>query len=144
MTFSKLFLTTVIVCFMAACSHLTTHSSTSLYEKLGGEEGVERIVNNLTNNIGHDEQIFHYFAAANVTRFKKNLTQHLCAITDGPCQYGGDSMEQIHQGMEINERDFNHLVDLLIDAMDEANISHPTQNLLLARLAPLRQRIIYR
>nr|WP_320166618.1 group 1 truncated hemoglobin [uncultured Methylophaga sp.] len=123
---------------------MSKHNQASLYEKLGGEEGVAVIVNNLTINIGHDQQIFHYFAEANVTRFKKNLTQHLCAISDGPCQYEGDSMEQIHHGMDINERDFNHLVDLLIDAMDEAGISHPTQNLLLARLAPLRQQIIYR
>ncbi|EGL55694.1 hypothetical Protein MAMP_02688 [Methylophaga aminisulfidivorans MP] len=53
-------------------------------------------------------------------------------------------MQQIHDGMDINERDFNHLVDLLIDAMNETGISHPIQNQLLARLVPLRKQIIYR
>ncbi|MFC6806650.1 group 1 truncated hemoglobin [Methylophaga thalassica] len=69
---------------------------------------------------------------------------YLCATSDGPCQYNGDSMQQIHDGMDINERDFNHLVDLLIDAMNETGISHPIQNQLLARLVPLRKQIIYR
>lgn len=128
--------------FLNACSHFSP--APSLYEKLGGEKGIVSIVNNLTKNIGHDEQLFHYFAQSNVSRFKKSLILYLCATSDGPCQYNGDSMQQIHDGMDINERDFNHLVDLLIDAMNETGISHPIQNQLLARLVPLRKQIIYR
>ncbi|MEC9313788.1 MAG: group 1 truncated hemoglobin, partial [Pseudomonadota bacterium] len=62
----------------------------------------------------------------------------------GPCTYSGDSMQQIHDGMAVTERDFNHLVDLLINAMYQADVPHPVQNQLLARLAPLRKDIIYR
>jgi hemoglobin len=126
---------------------LTACASTpqqSLYDKLGGEQGIEHIVNNLTQNIGHDRQIFHYFAEANVDRFKQKLALFLCDISDGPCTYTGDNMQQVHDGMHITERDFNHLVDLLIDAMYQADVPHPVQNQLLARLAPLREDIFYR
>jgi len=133
-------LSTVFI-LLTACA--TTQDKT-LYDKLGGEPGIDRIVTNLVQNIGHDEQVFHYFAEANVSRFKKHLAWHFCDISDGPCDYTGDSMKQIHDGMEINERDFNHLVDLLIDAMYKAEIPHHIQNQLLARLAPLRTEIIYR
>jgi hemoglobin len=126
---------------LAGCA--TTQQQT-LYDKLGGEAGVEKIVTHLVNNIGRDQQIFHYFAEANVKRFREHLAWHLCDISDGPCDYTGDSMRQIHDGMDINERDFNHLVDLLIDAMYQAGVSHQVQNQLLARLAPLRRDIIYR
>ncbi len=126
---------------LVACAG-TPH--TTLYDQLGGEPGIDRIVKNLIQNIGHDEQVFHYFAEANVKRFREHLAWHLCDISDGPCTYSGDTMKQIHDGMEINERDFNHLVDLLIEAMYEADVPHPVQNQLLARLAPLRKDIIYR
>lgn len=126
---------------LAGCA--TTQQQT-LYDKLGGEAGVEKIVTHLVNNIGRDQRIFHYFAEANVKRFREHLAWHLCDISDGPCDYTGDSMRQIHDGMDINERDFNHLVDLLIDAMYQAGVSHQVQNQLLARLAPLRRDIIYR
>jgi hemoglobin len=126
---------------LSACA---TTSQQTLYDKLGGEQGINTIVGHLVQNIGHDEQVFHYFAEANVDRFKKHLALHLCDISDGPCHYDGDSMQQIHDGMEINERDFNHLVDLLIDAMYKSDVPHPIQNQLLARLAPLRSDIIYR
>ncbi len=45
--------------------------------------------------------------------------------------------------MNINEKDFNHMVDLLINAMDTEGIPHRIQNQLIARLAPLRKEIIY-
>lgn len=132
----------LVLLLTAACAKGT--GQPTLYDRLGGEQGVDKIVNHLVQNIGHDQQIFHYFAEANVKRFKKHLAWHLCDISDGPCDYTGDSMQQIHDGMQINERDFNHLVDLLIDAMYKAGVSHPVQNQLLARLAPLRTDIIYR
>jgi len=132
--------------FMACCLVLTacvSTSETTLYNKLGGEEGVNNIVENLIQEIGQDEQIFHYFAEARVSRFRENLIEHFCAISDGPCQYTGDNMVDIHTGMDINESDFNHMVDLLINAMNTEGIPHRIQNQLIARLAPLREEIIY-
>lgn len=137
-------LKTLIAIMMLCLTACAGTEQTTLYEKLGGEAGVDKIVNNLVQNIGRDEQIFHYFAEANVKRFRKHLAWHLCDISDGPCTYSGDSMQQIHDGMAITERDFNHLVDLLINAMYQADVPHPVQNQLLARLAPLRKDIIYR
>lgn len=136
--------TGLFIVSLALLSACASTPKSSLYDKLGGEAGVDKIVNHLVQNIGHDKQVFHYFAEANVTRFKKHLAWHLCDISDGPCDYTGDSMQLIHDGMEINERDFNHLVDLLIDAMYQADVPHHIQNQLLARLAPLREDIIYR
>lgn len=138
------FKTALIIISLVMLSACASMQKSSLYDKLGGEAGVEKIVNKLVQNIGHDKQVFHYFAEANVTRFKKHLAWHLCDISDGPCHYTGDNMQLIHDGMNINERDFNHLVDLLIDAMYQADVPHHVQNQLLARLAPLRKDIIYR
>lgn len=103
---------------------------------------LENVVDNLVNNIGQDDVIFHFFADSNVTRFKEKLYLHLCEVADGPCKYDGDSMIDIHTGMKIQEGDFNHLVELLIKAMDSAGVSYPLQNTLLYRLAPMRADII--
>ena len=68
----------------------------------------------------------------------------MCLISGGPCQYTGDTMQQVHAGMNVTEADFNALVDLLVNAMSRASIAHTTQNKLLARLVPMRKDIIYR
>lgn len=127
-------------------SHINSHNSEqtqpSLYETMGKKPALDSIIDNLINIIGQDDVVFAHFAQSNVTRFKDQLTVFLCHLADGPCQYKGDSMEDIHQGMYINKNEFNHFVELFIEAMDAADISYPIQNLLLARLAPLRKTII--
>jgi len=137
----RLVTTICLLCLLVGCAAYTPQNT--LYDKLGGEAGVEGIVSGLIKQIGQDKQIFHYFADASISRFRTQLTGHLCAITDGPCKYTGDSMTDIHTGMNITEKDFNHLVDLLINAMNLQGIPHRIQNQLLARLAPLRANIIY-
>lgn len=140
--FTNNFYSTLLLFSLLISGCATTHQTT-LYEQLGGEPGINNIVDNLVQEIGQDEQVFHYFAEARVSRFKENLAEHFCAISDGPCNYTGDNMVDIHTGMNINEKDFNHLVDLLINAMDAEDIPHRIQNQLIARLAPLRKEIIY-
>jgi hemoglobin len=64
-------------------------------------------------------------------------------LTNGPCEYTGDTMVQVHAGMGITERHFNLGVDLFINAMDKANISHPLQNKVVATITHTREEIIY-
>jgi hemoglobin len=63
-------------------------------------------------------------------------------MVSGPCQYNGDTMIDIHTGMNITERDFNRVVEMLIKAMEDEEISYQTQNKLLFKLAGLRDQVI--
>ena len=67
----------------------------------------------------------------------------MCTSVNGPCEYNGDSMVDIHTGMNIDEKDFNRVVELLIAAMEDEGIGYSTQNKVLKALAPLRSDIIH-
>jgi len=114
----------------------------SLYQALGGKNGVENITDALIQRIAKDPTIFPYFAKASVSHFRAGFIKHLCDIADGPCHYDGDSMVDIHTGMNINEADFNRVVELLVLALEDVNISYPVQNKLLAKLAFMRSQVI--
>lgn len=142
-TVKKLITLTLLAgCFACSSAKNEVEPKASLYQKIGEQPAITAIVDNLINIIGQDDVIFAHFAQSNVSHFKEKLTVFLCQITDGPCAYKGDTMQDIHQGMYINKNQFNHFVELFIDAMEESNISYPIQNELLARLAPLRESII--
>lgn len=132
--------TLVLLSLTSACA---TAPQKNLFMALGGEQGVQSLVDKMITAIGKDPQIFHYFAETKVSRFRQKLYLHFCHIADGPCTYDGDTMIDVHTGMNINEADFNHLVDILVDAMAQQGIKSTTQNALLKKLAPLRQDIIY-
>lgn len=118
-------------------------SSGSLYQELGGAEKVDEIVENFITEIEFDPMMYDYFKDSDIGRFREKFTEHFCMLTGGPCEYTGDTMEQIHTGMEISESNFNHAVDLLIAAMNKADIPHHLQNRVLATMVPLRGSIIY-
>lgn len=129
------------ILMLSACA---SQPKATLYDDLGGAPGVDAIVDNFIHGLAADPVIFPYFADSHVSRFREKITEHLCAISDGPCQYTGDNMVDIHVGMDITENHFNRVVDILYNAMEKEQLPHRTQNRLIARLAPLRQEIIYR
>ncbi|MBU2880847.1 group 1 truncated hemoglobin [Psychrosphaera sp. B3R10] len=131
----------VIILTAALTACVTTN--VTLYQQLGGDKKVELIVDNFIEEIQFNKKIFQYFTESDVDRFREKLIEHICVIADGNCQYTGDTMQQVHEGMNITETDFNTTVDLLISAMTKADVPHRIQNQLLQRLAKLRHEILY-
>lgn len=131
-----LFLTLVI----AACS--ATPTQPTLYERLGEQDGITTIVDNLLFEIGGNDTLLPFFAETDIDRFREKLIEQLCQVSDGPCDYTGDSMAQVHAGMELNDSHFNALVTDLVAAMDDAGVPTGAQNDLLARLVPMYDEVM--
>lgn len=132
----------LIVQLCIGCSTKGALERESLYNDIGGHPGITNLVNVFVKNIAHDKEILPYFSKSSVKHFKQGFINHLCDAIGGPCQYNGDTMIDIHTGMNINEKDFNRVVELLIKAMEEVGISYQSQNKILLKLAPLRGEII--
>ena len=122
----------------------TAPHKTTLFDELGGMQSIEKIVDGFIYEIGFDEEIVRFFEETDLERFRSKLIEQICEVSDGPCKYSGDSMQDVHANMQINESEFNRTVDLLIASMNKSGIPFGLQNQLLARLAPLRPDIIYR
>jgi hemoglobin len=128
---------------MTSCASTTDRKAESLYQQIGGADTVADIVDNFITEIEYSKEIFPYFVHSDVVRFRTKLIEHLCMLTDGPCEYTGDTMKQVHGGMNITEHDFNLGVDLFINAMTKAGVKHRLQNKVLAKMVPTRSDIIY-
>ncbi|MBN8281384.1 MAG: group 1 truncated hemoglobin [Gammaproteobacteria bacterium] len=114
----------------------------TLYEELGGREGVAALVDGFLVRVADDYRIADTFAGSNVPRLRRLLEEQFCEVSGGPCDYTGGSMEETHRGMGIRETEFNALVEDLIDAMEALDLPVATQNRLLARLAPMHRDIV--
>ncbi len=114
----------------------------SLYQALGERAGIQRIVEGMLLNVAKDPRIVEHFRKVDIERLRDKLVEHLCVDSGGPCHYTGDSMAEAHKGQNLTRSDFNALVENLIAAMDAEKIPVPTQNRLIARLAPMRGEVI--
>jgi len=113
-----------------------------LYQELGGQPGITRIVEGMLLNVARDGRIRHHFARVDIARLRELLIQKFCADAGGPCRYAGASMAESHRGLNLQPADFNALVEDLQQAMQREGIPERTQNALLARLAPQRCQVI--
>lgn len=130
------------VLMLAGCQSMP--EKTNLYDELGGMAVIEKITGNFIVEVGYDQRISRFYADSDLNRFYEKMVEYLCAKVDGPCTYEGEAMDVVHAGMNINEAQFNAVVDLLVNAMNRSGVPHRLQNRVLARLAPTREQIIYR
>lgn len=130
----------ILFLVLAGCANQP--ASDDLYQRLGGTEGITRIVDNLLYEIAEDDQVRPLFARTDIERFREKLIEQLCSLSGGPCRYTGDSMRETHRGMDISSARFNSLVSDLIEAMERARVPVSAQNALLQRLAPMRGEIM--
>jgi hemoglobin len=114
----------------------------ALYRSFGEKAGITKIVDDTMHNILADARIAHFFAEVDKEKLKHHLTDQLCVVLEGPCEYSGHTMRKIHAGLEIKEADFNALVEDLQKAMAKNKVSDRAQNKLVARLAPMYRDVI--
>jgi hemoglobin len=114
----------------------------SLYQQLGGQPGLTRLMDDFMTRLLADKRMNPFFKDVNHQHVKAQLVAQLCEVSGGPCKLKGPDMQKAHEGMDITKRDFNALVEVLQDSMSAQGIAFSTQNKLLARLAPMHRDII--
>ncbi|WP_425409916.1 group I truncated hemoglobin [Hyphococcus sp.] len=113
-----------------------------LYRAFGGKDGIARIVEDFTSMALDDPRVSATFDETSIPRFKEKLTLQLCELTGGPCVYDGLDMHAAHSGLDMTTADFNAIVEILQNAMNNHNIPFRTQNKLLKLLAPMKRDIV--
>lgn len=114
----------------------------SLYDRLGGNNAINAIVDDFVNKIISDIRINKKFAKSDPTRFITNLKDFICVITGGPCKYNGNDMKSAHKGMGVTEGEFNALFEDLVMTLDKLKIPTNEINELLVALAKYKPLIV--
>lgn len=82
----------------------------TLYERLGGYDGIAGFVDDLLPRLQSDSQLGRFWQNRGddgVQREKQFLTDYLCSNAGGPIYYTGRDMKLSHVGMKINESDWS-------------------------------------
>lgn len=116
----------------------------TLFDDLGQGPGVARIVDEAFAAWQADPRISRTFENSNPERTKRMLKEQFCQLTGGGCSYHGRNMREAHEALNLDNRQFNALVEGLQHAMDDQDVSFRTQNRLLALLAPMQRDVVTR
>lgn len=114
----------------------------SLYERLGGLDAINAVVESFVAHCAADDRINGKFERSDIPRVKKMLVDQVCEAAGGPCTYTGRSMRETHDGMGVTAGEFDALVEDLVATLDEFGVPEADQEELLGLLAPMRGEIV--
>ena len=114
----------------------------TLYQRLGADEGVEKIVADFALTINADSRINERFAKVDMQRFRRVLAEQICSITGGPCSYGGATMQAAHEGMKITNEEFDAFIGNLANALDQHEVAPADERELLFALKAMRGEVM--
>jgi hemoglobin len=114
----------------------------TLYERLGGQPGIVRIVDGAVTLFMADPRVKDDFDNINLDYLKRRLAEEFCKISGGPCVYHGRPIKAAHAGLDLTQAKFNAVAEDVQTSMRQAGIPYWTQNQLLALLAPMQRDVV--
>lgn len=120
----------------------------SLFERLGGSEGIQVLVEDIVARHMENPIIRARFRPILDTPDKLAIVKgHLCAFLEagsgGPARYAGRDMRAAHRGMNIGEQEYVAAIDDILDALKTRGIDEQTQKDVLAIAYSLKGEILH-
>ena len=121
----------------------------SLFERLGGTEGISSIVDSITNNHINNPVINEKFSHLKpgteaYDTFKIHVKQFLEAGTGGTAKYTGKDMVSAHTGFNITGKEFLSTTDDVLKALESHNIDEETKKDVLYILYSMKDAVNYK
>lgn len=117
----------------------------SVFEKIGGEEGVERLVEKFYDRVISDPKLGRFFEQAPVEHLKTMQKEFFSEALGGPLFYSGRSLRQVHAGKGIHKEHLQcfieHLLATLKAERSDLNLDDQEINRIYSRIAIEADRI---
>ena len=117
----------------------------TLYERLGGYDGVSGFVDDLLPRLESDSQLGRFWQNRGddgVKREKQLLVDYLCANAGGPVYYTGRDMKLLHEGMKISESDWSVFLGHAGDTMTALSVPQQECDDVVAFVLSLKDDIV--
>ena len=133
----------------------------TLYERLGGEEGIQRIVDDFVNRaledprvnwsrkgvvkgglLRRDRSVEWAATPENVAKLKQHFVQFISVASGGPAEYSGKPIKPAHADMQITEAEFQAAIGDLKASLDHLKIPATVQKDLIAIFESARPLIV--
>lgn len=114
----------------------------SLYERLGGTEGITAIASDLVDLHLDNPRIAPRYAASDVADVKNGAATFFIAGTGGPDVYRGADMLTTHRGMNIDNDEFVAVLDDALAALERNGVAQREKEEVLFVLYSMKNQIV--
>lgn len=94
----------------------------TLYERIGGREAVQRLVDDFYRRVCDDSELAPFFGHASMEKLIRMQREFFCAALGGPIAYSGMDLTKAHHGRGIQRAHFGRFVEHLLDLLAEHGV----------------------
>ncbi len=115
----------------------------SLFERLGGTQGITAIASDLVDIHVSNPRIAPRYAASDLAKVKHAAATFFISGTGGPKVYEGKDMLAAHRGMNIDNDEFVAVLDDAMQALEKNGIGQREKEEVLAVLFSMKGDIVH-
>ena len=119
-----------------------TKTEASLFERIGGVEGVTRLVGRFYARVLADPELRPYFEGVSVEKLQRMQLEFFSAALDGPSAYSGRGLQHAHQGHRISRAHFQAFVEHLFETLKDFPLDESERYLIIARINTYAEDVI--
>lgn len=97
---------------------------TTIFERYGGFATVSRIVSSFYDQVLDVPELSRYFEHADMRRLVDHQTKFIASVMGGPASYSNEQLERVHAHLQISERDFDTVVDILRETLEDFDLDN--------------------
>ena len=115
----------------------------TLFEKYGGKDTVNKLVDYFYNELVlKDPSINYFFTKTDMTEQRKKQAMFITFALGGAPKYTGKTMAASHQGRGIHTEHFNTVVNHLVSTLKVHSVEQADIDAVVAKLAPFKSEIV--
>jgi len=117
-------------------------NSTSLYDKLGGKEGVEKFVRTLDQLSAKNPDLAPFFEKVDMGKLNERRLQYFSNMFGGHSKYEGKSMSSAHDSMPLSDKHLKIFLDLVQDTFKELGTEKSVSDEVVMMLQTKRNEVV--
>lgn len=114
----------------------------NLYEKFGGTQGIQGIVDSFYQKVLGDPTINHFFANTDMEAQRRHQAAFL-SFAFGGTEYTGRRMEDAHRGMDLKPEHFDAVVNHLAVSLREQGAQESDVRTAMSKVETLRNSVLH-
>jgi hemoglobin len=114
----------------------------SLYDQLGGEEAIGKLVDKFYDRVLDDPELEPFFQYTPMEKLRSMQMQFFAAALGGPENYSGQPIHYVHQGRGITSRHLTRFMGHLLVTIQDAHPNSQEVDEMIERISMYADSII--
>jgi hemoglobin len=113
---------------------MVERATQTLFERIGGEPAVSRLVDAFYRRVLADPELSPFFSDTSMEKLQSMQREFFAAALDGPIRYTGRPLAAVHYGRGIRPRHLARFVAHLLETLREQQIDEEDTYAIISRI----------